>query len=83
MAGSKMAEKSRELGRFGFAIKIVRGSDGNIGYDTQSVNEGVPVEITVKELRLFGDQTVGSGSAEIGVIEVRSRQIDPPQVGPR
>ena len=53
MAGNKMAEKSRELGKFGFGIKIVRRSDGSVGYETQSVNEGVPIEIVIMQLRAF------------------------------
>ncbi len=46
-------DEPNELGGFGFGIKILRYSDGHIEYQTQSANEGVPIEAVIMQMKAF------------------------------
>lgn len=48
-----MPEGLTELGRFALGIKIFRNSDGSISYQTKDVNEGVPIEIVIMQIKAF------------------------------
>ena len=48
-----MPEEPREIGKFGFGIRIVRHPDGKIEYQTQSANQGVPIEIVIMQIKAF------------------------------
>ena len=40
-----------EIGRFGIGIRVFRREDGSLEYQTQSVNQGVPIEIVIMQLK--------------------------------
>jgi len=43
-----------EIGRFALGLKALRQSDGNLEYQQlQTLNEGIPVEIIIMQLRAF------------------------------
>lgn len=42
-----------EIGRFLFGLKVVKLADGSLKYRTQSVTQGIPVEIVIMQLRAF------------------------------
>lgn len=42
-----------EISRFGFGIKLLRHQDGKTEFQTQSANEGVPIEIVIMQMRAF------------------------------
>lgn len=42
-----------EIGRFGLGILVSRREDGSLEYQTQSVNQGVPIEIVIMQLKAF------------------------------
>ena len=46
-------EQPTEIARFGFGIKLLRYPDGKAEFETQSVNEGIPVEIVIMQMRAF------------------------------
>ncbi len=48
-----MPEETNEIGKFGFGIKILRHSDVKIEYQTQSANQGVPIEIVIMQMKAF------------------------------
>lgn len=48
-----MPEEPEEIGRFAFGIKVLRHADGNLEYQTRSLNQGVLVEIIIMQLRAF------------------------------
>ena len=39
-----------EMGKFGLGIRVFRREDGTLEYQTQSVNQRVPVEIVIMQL---------------------------------
>ena len=45
-----------ELGKFLFGLRIVKVADGTIEYKSQSINQSVPVEIVIMQLRAFVDK---------------------------
>lgn len=48
-----MAEEPREIGRFAFWLRIFKHSDGNLEYKAQSVNDNMPIEIVIMQLKAF------------------------------
>ena len=46
-----MPNEPTELGRFGFGIKIIRYPHGDVVFETQQVNQGVPEEIVIMKMR--------------------------------
>lgn len=48
-----MAEEPREIGRFAFWLRTFKHTDGNLEYKIQSVNENIPIEIVIMQLKSF------------------------------
>ena len=48
-----MAEEPHEIGRFAFLLRIFRSPDGNLQYEPQSINENIPIEIVIMQLKTF------------------------------
>ena len=48
----KMTEES-ELGKFLFGLRIIKNPDGTIEYKFRSINQSVPVEIVIMQLKAF------------------------------
>ena len=46
-------EQPSEIGRFGFGIKLLRHADGRIEYETQSVNDGILIEMVIMQMKAF------------------------------
>lgn len=47
-----MTEERREIGRFIFGLKVFKQPDG-LNYEIQSMNENIPVEIVIMQLKTF------------------------------
>lgn len=47
-----MSEEGNEIGRFVFGIRVFLQEDG-VEYQTQSMNNGVPPETVIMQLRAF------------------------------
>ena len=48
-----MPNEANEIGRFVLGIRVFEHTDGRTEYQTQSVNQGVPVEIVIMQLKAF------------------------------
>lgn len=48
-----MSDEPREIGRFIFGIRVLEQIDGSPEYQTQSMNQGVPVELVIMQLKAF------------------------------
>jgi len=48
-----MSSEPEEIGRFAFGIRLYRYSDGRVEYNTQSRNEGIPIEVVLMQLQAF------------------------------
>lgn len=48
-----MSEEPREIGRFAYLLKIFKLPDGNLQYEPQTVNDKIPIEIIIMQLKAF------------------------------
>jgi len=48
-----MAEEPREIGRFAYLLKVFKLPDGNLQYEPEAMNDKIPVEIIIMQLKAF------------------------------
>lgn len=48
-----MPEEPREIGRFAYLLKVFRLPDGNLQYEPQAMNENMPIEVIIMQLKAF------------------------------
>ena len=48
-----MDEERREIGRFTFRLVVHKRADGSLEYETEKLNDNIPVEIVIMQLKAF------------------------------
>lgn len=48
-----MEEENNKVGEFGFAIMGLRQPDGNTEYQTSIINQNIPSEVIIMQLKAF------------------------------
>lgn len=48
-----MPDEHEEIGIFALGIRVFKTADGRLEYQTQSTNQGAPVEVVIMQLRAF------------------------------
>lgn len=48
-----MAEEPPEIGRFLFSLKVFKQMDGKLEYEIQNMNQYIPIEIVIMQLKAF------------------------------
>lgn len=48
-----MTNGADDSGQFVYGLRVVRLPDGDLKYETQSINKGVPIEIVIMQLRVL------------------------------
>lgn len=51
--GKRMTDEGREIGKFLFGLKVFKKPDGSFEYKIQSLNDNIPVEIVIMQLKAF------------------------------
>ena len=48
-----MSEEPREIGRFAYLLKVSKLPDGNLQYEPEAMNDNIPIEIIIMQLKAF------------------------------